>query len=99
VGFNLKAALLAVSKMNDHHKNGANLEPTEFDKAARLASVLLDSMSFRNYSGRVALIAGMFFLKKLGYSFGGDILEDHWPESNALGTLRDWFNRVSVKVV
>jgi hypothetical protein len=98
LGFNLNAVLLAVSKMNDYHNNGANREPTEFDKAARLAILLLDSMSFRNYSGRVALIAGMFFLKKLGYAFGGNILEDHWPESNALGALRDWFNRVSVKV-
>jgi hypothetical protein len=40
----------------------------------------------------------MLFLKKLGYSFGGDILEDHWPESHSPGALRDWFNRVSVKV-
>jgi hypothetical protein len=98
LGFNFNAALQAVTKMNDKHNNGMNREPTEFDKAAQLTSALLDSMSFRSYSGRVALNAGMFFLKKLGNSFGGDVLEDHWPEGQSPAALRDWFNRVSVKV-
>jgi hypothetical protein len=99
LGFNLNAALLAVTRMYDKHNHDANRDPTEFDKAAQLTFALLDSMSFRSYSGRVALKAGMLFLKKLGYSFGGDVLEDHWPKGHSPGALRDWFNRVSVKVV
>ena len=98
LGFNLNAAFQAITKMDDTHNGGALQELTEFDKAAQLTSALLESMSFRSYSGRVALIAGMLLLKKFGYSFGEDVLEDHWPETHSPAALREWFNRVSIKV-
>ena len=99
LGFNLQAIQQAFNKINGVKSDRTARHPSEFEIAAQLTGALMDSMSFKSYSGRVALKAGMLFLKKLGYSFGGDVLEDHWPKSYSTGALRDWFNRVSVKVV
>ena len=46
----------------------------------------------------MALKTGMLFLKRSGYSFDGDILEESWPQENDYKSLREWFSRVSVKV-
>lgn len=98
LGFNLEAVFLAVAEMHAAPKTGGNCASTAFDRAARLTRALLDSMSFKSYSGRVALIAGMLFLTKAGYAFGGDVLEAHWPEVLSPSALCGWFKRVSVKV-
>jgi len=95
LGFDLQAINLAMRKLNE---DISDKHPAEFEKAAQLTVNLLDSMSFRSYSGRVALKTGMLFLKRHGYCFGGDVLEDHWPDGNSPGILRDWFCRVSAKV-
>jgi hypothetical protein len=95
LGFDLQAINFAMRKLNE---DVSEKHPAEFEKAAQLTVNLLDSMSFRSYSGRVALTTGMLFLKRHGYFFGGDVLEDHWPEGNAPRILRKWFRRVSAKV-
>jgi hypothetical protein len=95
LGFDLQAINLAMRKWNE---DVSEKHPVEFEKAAQLTVNLLDSMSFRSYSGRVALKTGMLFLKRQGYFFGGDVLEDHWPESNTPRGLKKWFRRVSAKV-
>jgi prophage maintenance system killer protein len=68
---------------------------TNIDRAARLAHALVDSMSFKTYSGRVALKSGMLFLKKNGYHFNGDVLEKSWPQSYFYTTLREWFQAIN----
>jgi prophage maintenance system killer protein len=98
LGFNLQNALYAFDNLQDKNKGDTEKYPTEIDKAAQLTDSLLKSMSFRSYSSRVALKTGMFFLKKLGYSFDGDALEEHWPDGNSHKILMKWFSRVSVKV-
>ena len=98
LGFHLQTVLYAIDKLRERDKGGTEKYPAEIDRAAQLTETLLNSMSFRSYSSRVALETGMFYLKKTGYSFRGDILEDHWPDGNSLEILREWFRRVSVKV-
>lgn len=97
LGFNARAVLLAFASVDD--KNGEITEkyPTNIDKVAQLAFSIIDSMSFRHYSARVALNTGILFLKRSGYYFGRDVLEESWPQGNDYKTLREWFNRVSVK--
>ena len=98
LGFNLQTALYAFEKLQDKNEDDTEKYPTEIDKAAKLTVSLLNSLSFRSYSSRVALKTGMLFLNKLGYSFYGDALETHWPDGNSLKILKKWFGRVSVKV-
>lgn len=64
---------------------------TDIDNAAQLTHELINSMSFRHYSSRVALHTGMLLLKRSGYFFGRDALEDRWPQGNDFQTLREWF--------
>ena len=99
LGFNLKSVINALKKLNDKNKVSMGNHPIDIDKAALLTEFLVYSMSFRNYSSRVALNTGMFFLNKLGYIFNGDILEDHWPDGNSFKKLKEWFNRISMKSV
>ena len=98
LGFNLQTVFDAFNKLRDKKDGGAEKYPTEIDKAAQLTYSLLNSMSFRNYSSRVALKTGMLFLKKSDYSFKGDVLEENWPQGNDYKTLREWFRKVSTKV-
>ena len=98
LGFNLKKVLYALEKMRNKNQVGTEKYPTEIGKAVQLTDALLNSMSFRSYSSRVALETGMLFLKKLGYSFEGDVLEDHWPDRDSPEILREWFSRMFVKV-
>jgi hypothetical protein len=97
LGFNSQAVLNAVGTLIDKDEEGMENHLTEIDKATHLTYSLLDSMSFRSYSGRVALKAGMLFLKRSGYSFGRDVLEESWPQGTGYKTLREWFDRISVK--
>jgi hypothetical protein len=95
LGFDLQAINLAMRKLDE---DVTEKHPVEFEKAAQLTVNLLESMSFRSYSGRVALKTGMLFLKRHGYFFRGDVLEDHWPEGNSQRILSKWFRRLSAKV-
>jgi hypothetical protein len=99
LGFNVQAVLDAFAGVE---VGGGNEEitgkyQTDIDNAAQLTCSLLNSMSFRHYSARVALNTGILFLKRCGYSFGRDNLEESWPEGSDYKPLREWFNRVSVK--
>ena len=99
LGFNPQAVLKAVrSTKNDASDQVA--EPiTNIDRAARLAHAMVDPMSFKTYSGRVALKSGMLFLKKNGCCFNGDPLEKSWPHSYFYSVLRDWFQKVNTPVI
>ncbi len=98
LGFNLQNVLYAFDKLRNKNQHATGKYPTEIDRAAQLTTSLLNHMSFKSYSSRVALKTGMLFLKKLCYSFGGDVLEYHWPDGNSHKILKKWFSRVSVKV-
>lgn len=98
LGFNAEAILEALDTVADKNEEETEKYLTDTDKAAQLTDSLLNSMSFRHYSGRVALNTGMLFLKRLGYSFDRNTLEEDWPQRNDYKTLREWFSRVSVKV-
>lgn len=98
LGFNPQAVIEAFGTVDDKNEDGAEKYPTDIDKAAQLTESLLNSMSFRRHSGRVALKTGMLFLKRSGYSFDGDVLEESWPEGNDYKSLREWYSGVSVKV-
>ena len=96
-GFDIESVVSALRMVGAKHENGAEKHLAAIDEAARLAGFLLNSMSFKNYSGRVALMTGLLFLKRSGYSFDGDTLEDSWPEGNDFESVREWFGKVSIK--
>ncbi len=96
-GFNAQAVVAALAIADDSNEDGSAKYPTHTDKAAQLTNSLLDSICFKHYSGRVALKTGMLFLKRSGYSFNGDVLEESWPQGNDYERIREWFHRVSVK--
>ncbi|NVL89980.1 MAG: DUF4065 domain-containing protein [Desulfobacterales bacterium] len=96
-GFNAQAVLEAFGSVDDRNEDRTEDYPTDIDKAAQLTDSLLDSICFKHYSGRVALKTGMLFLKRSGYSFNGDILEESWPQGNDYKRIRKWFSGVSVK--
>lgn len=97
-GFNAQAVIEAFGTVDDRNGERTEKYPTDIDKAAQLTDSLLDSVCFKHYSGRVALKTGMLFLKRSGYSFNGDVLEESWPQGNDYKRIREWFRRVSVKV-
>jgi hypothetical protein len=98
LGFNLQTVLYAFDKLKEKNERGSEKSPSEIDKATQLTHSLLNSMSFMSYSGRVALITGMLYLKKLGYSFDRNVLENHGPDGNSRQTLKEWLSKVSVKL-
>jgi hypothetical protein len=98
LGFNLQAVLYAFDKLKDKNERGSEKSPIEIDKATQLTHSLLNSMSFMSCSSRVALITGMLYLTKSGYSFHRDVLENHWPVGNSQQTLKEWLSRVSVRL-
>ena len=95
LGFSPQALIEAFDGVDDKNEDGAEKYPTDIDKAAHLTESMLDSMCFRSYSGRVALITGMLFLQRSGYFFDVNILEENWPQGNDYETLREWFSRIS----
>lgn len=97
-GFNARAVIEAFGTVDDRNEERTEKYPTYIDKAAKLTDFLLDSVCFKHYSGRVALKTGMLFLKRSGYSFNGDVLEETWPQGNDYKRIREWFGRVSVRV-
>ena len=93
LGFDAPEVVSAVRTLTGKHEKHL----TAIDKAAPLTSFLINSMSFKNYSGRVALMTGLLFLKRSGYSFDGDALEESWPKGNDFESIKKWFGKVSIK--
>ncbi|HAY38602.1 MAG TPA: hypothetical protein DCY53_04220, partial [Desulfobacteraceae bacterium] len=99
LGFNAGAVINAVHSTENPSPELEKEQLTPIDRAAQMAYALIDSMSFKTYSGRVALKGGMLFLMKNGYQFNGDMLEKSWPQSYFFTTLRDWFRSINTPVV
>lgn len=97
LGFDLQSVHHALDKLAGRHERGRQPQG-EIDQASQMTDSLLTALSFRSLSARVALKTGMFFLKKQGYWFHDDVLEEHWPDDNSYEFLRDWYGRVSVSV-
>jgi hypothetical protein len=97
LGFDLQAVFGALDKRVDRQESGSRKHPDEIEQAAQITDSLLATLSFRSLSARVALRTGMFFLRKQGYSFDGDIMEEHWPAGNSYEILKEWFGRVKCK--
>lgn len=95
LGFDLQSVHHALDKQADKNERGSQ-RLSEIDQASQITDFLLKALTFRSLSARVALVTGMFFLKKLGYSFHADVLEEHWPDDNSYEILRDWYDSVSV---
>jgi hypothetical protein len=93
LGFDAEDVISAVRTLTGKHEKHL----TAIDKAAHLTSFFIDSMSFKSYSGRVAIMTGILLLKRSGYLIDGDILEESWPKGNAFNSVREWFGKVSVK--
>jgi hypothetical protein len=98
LGFDLQSVLHALDQVEKKRVGGSNKHPAEIEKAAEITDSIMMSLSFRSFSARVALKTGMFYLRKRGYCFDGDVLEEHWPESNSHETILEWYGRMSVKV-
>ena len=98
LGFNPRAVVKAIHSAKNDMPDPVEESITNIDRAARLAYALVDSISFKNYSGRVALKSGMLFLKKNGHHFNGDVLEKSWPQSYFYTTLREWFQAINTPV-
>jgi hypothetical protein len=96
-GFDAAAVMKALDGADGKTLTQKDEYPDDINEAARLADALLDSICFRHYSGRVALKTGMLCLKRCGYAFHGDVLEETWPEGNDYRRIREWFGRVSVR--
>ena len=95
-GFDAAAVIDVLGSVGDKDRTPDEY-PTDINEAAQLADALLDCICFKHYSGRVALKTGMLSLKRSGYAFHGDALEETWPEGNDYNRIREWFGRVSVK--
>jgi hypothetical protein len=91
LGFDLEAARHAIDFLRDGRRSGVEKARSETEKAARMADHIFNSMSFRSYSARVALTTAMLFLRRSGFSFCADALEDHWPEGNTYKAFMEWF--------
>lgn len=96
-GFNAQAVIGALSNADERNEDRSEKYPMHTDRAAQLTTSLLDSVCFKHYSGRVALKTGMLFLKRSGYSFKGDVLEESWPQGSDYKRIRDWFHAVSIE--
>jgi len=97
LGFDLQSVHHALDKQAGKNE-GSYKHLDEIEKASQIADALFTALSFRSLSARVALKTGMFFLRKKGFSFHDDVLEEHWPDDNSYEILKEWFGRVSVRV-
>jgi hypothetical protein len=97
LGFNAQEIFEAFSTLNSKNKSGTGKHLTDIDKAAQLTDALLNSKSFRFLNHRVALKTGMLFLKRLGYSFQRNDLEENSTKAYDYKSIREWFDIVSVK--
>ena len=95
LGFNSRAVVKAISSAKNNTPDPAEKSVTNIDRAASLAHTIIDSMSFKTFSGRVALISGILFLSKNGYRFNENVMEESWPQSYFYPVLRDWFQTIN----
>jgi len=98
LGFNIQAVVSALKPPDGKYENKPEKHLTAIDAAARVTSSLLNAVSFKNYSGRVALMTGLLLLKRSGYSFDGDVIDESWPKENDFASVREWLENVSNKV-
>jgi len=99
LGFNIQAVLEAFGTLDEKNEDGASKHFMDIHKATQLTDALMNSKGFGHLTHRVALKAGMLFLRRLGYSFEKNDLEEEFPLPYDYKTLREWFAKVSVKVV
>ena len=97
LGFDAQAVLEAFVSVSDRNKERTDKQSSHINNAAQVTYSLINSMSFKHYSARVALNTGILLLKRSGYAFGRDTLEENWPPGTDYKTLREWFKSVSVK--
>jgi hypothetical protein len=97
LGFNIQAVLEAFRTLDDKNEDRTVKYLIPINKAAQLTEALSNSKIFGHLTHRVALKAGMLFLKRLGYSFERNDLKEDFPHAYDYKTLRDWFAKVSVK--
>jgi hypothetical protein len=98
LGFDRQTVSRALTGSGEKRRSEPNEYPDEIDEAAQIADALFSGLCFRNLSARVALTAGMLFLKKRGYVFDGDVLESQWPPGHSHQIFQEWFWKVGVKV-
>jgi hypothetical protein len=98
LGFDLPSVFRVIDKEGGAHQSRPSNDADDMEGAARIAAALLTALSFRTFSARVALKTGMFFLRKKGYCFDGDVLGEHWPKGNSYEVLKEWFGRLSLRV-
>ena len=98
LGFDLPSVFRVVDQEGWKDQSRPGKDPDAVEGAARITAALHTALSFRSLSARVGLKTGMFFLRKKGYCFDGDVLEEDWPEGNSYEDLKEWFGRVSLRV-
>ena len=98
LGFDLQKILEAFGILEDENEDRTDQYSTDIGKAVQLTEDLLNSKSFGHLTHRVALKAGMLFLKRLGYSFKRIDSEEDFPHAYDYKTLGEWFAGVSVKL-
>ncbi|MFO7643818.1 MAG: hypothetical protein R6W95_05490 [Desulfosarcina sp.] len=98
LGFDRQAVSRALTGSGAKTNPGLKVYPDEIAEAAQITDALFSGLCFKNLSARVALIAGMLFLKKCGYVFDGNVLESRWPPGHSRQIFQEWFWKVGLKV-
>jgi len=98
LGFDLPSVFRVVDEEGGKNRSRPGKSRDDVETAARIADTLISALSFRSLSARVALKAGMFFLRKKGYCFHGDALEEDWPGGSSYEVIKEWFGQVSLRV-
>ena len=98
LGFNAQAVLDAFGNACDKNEDGTQNHLTDTDRAAQLTHSLINPAGFRYHNNSVALRIGMLFLKRHGYSFDRNFVEENSPAAHDYESLRDWFGRASSRL-
>jgi hypothetical protein len=98
LGFNAQAVLDAFGNACDKNEDGTENHLTDTDGAAQLAHSLINPAGFRYHNNSVALRIGMLLLKRRGYSFDRNFVEENSPAVHDYESLRDWFGRASSRL-
>lgn len=96
LGFNARKILEACRIVNEPFTEGGDLEADTVDIATRLIYFLLDSMGFRQYTGKVALNSGILFLMKQGLSLHDTAVEQFWLQEINYDNIRKWVIRLVI---
>lgn len=98
LGFNAQAVLDAFGNACDKNEDGTENHLTDTDRAAQLAHSLINPAGFKYHNNSVALRIGMLLLKRRGYSFDRNFVEENSPAAHDYESLRDWFGRASARL-